>query len=120
MSAFNAKDTTAACKLFAPDLLYSVPEVVHGTRETMCTNLARMLTKPDLRLSYAAPDIHEIMMSGDVAVVRLNWTLTVEVRGAKDTTNEEGIDIFRRQPDGEWSIVRFIAFTKSPNKLIQQ
>ena len=45
-----------------------------------------------------------MIVSGDIAVVRLKWTLTAEAKGKKDTTTEEGIDIFRRQPDGRWSI----------------
>jgi hypothetical protein len=28
------------------------------------------------------------------------------------------MDIFRRQPDGRWSIVRFVAFTTRANKLL--
>jgi len=46
------------------------------------------------------PDIHDIIVMGDDAVVRLTWTLTTEVNGVKDRTTEEGMDIFRRQPDG--------------------
>ena len=56
--------------------------------------------------------IKEIMVSGDMAAVRLVWTLTVKRQGqAVDTvTSEPGLDIFRRQPNGRWSISRFIAF----------
>jgi ketosteroid isomerase-like protein len=75
--------------------------------------------RTDIRLRYANPDIHEILLAGDVAVVRLTWTLTTEVDGRRDTTTEEGMDIFRRQPDGRWSIARFIAFTTRANKLLR-
>lgn len=117
-AAFNARDSTGACDLFAPDLVYSVQEVMHGTRETMCTNLARMLARHDIQLHYDNPDVHEILVADDLAVVRLTWTLTVQVNGAKDTTTEEGMDIFRRQPDGRWSIARYIAFPTRANKLL--
>jgi uncharacterized protein (TIGR02246 family) len=118
-AAFNAKDAAGACDLFAPDLLYAVPDVSKGTHETMCANFVKVLAKPGLNLRYESPDIHEIAVVGDFAMVRLTWTLVAEANGAKDTTAEEGMDIFRRQPDGRWSIVRFIAFTTSPNKLLQ-
>ena len=118
-AAFNAKDSAGVCDLFAPDLLYSIPEVLQGTRETMCANLAKLLARTDIQARYDNPDIHEIVVAGDVAVVRLTWTLTTEVNGAKDTTTEEGMDIFRHQPDGRWSIARFIAFTTRPNKLLK-
>lgn len=118
-AAFNARDAAGVCDLFAPDLLYSIPEMVRGTQQTMCGNLARLLGKTDVQVSYKNPDIHEIIVSGDVAVVRLTWTLTAEVNGTKDTTTEEGIDIFRRQPDGRWSIARFVAFTTRANTLLR-
>ena len=119
-AAFNERNAAGACDLFAPDLIYSVPEVVGGSQATMCGNLAKVLARDDLRLRYALPAIHEIVVAGDVAVVRLTWTLTAEANGASETTSEEGIDIFRRQPDGRWSIARFIAFTTSPNALLKQ
>ncbi len=118
-AAFNARDSAGTCDLFAPDLVYAIPEVVRGTRETMCSNLAALQARTDIRLHYANPDIHEILLAGDVAVVRLTWTLTTEVDGRRDTTTEEGMDIFRRQPDGRWSIARFIAFTTRANRLLR-
>lgn len=116
---FNAKDMAGVCDLFAPDLIYSIPEVVRGTRETMCGNLGKVLARSDIRLHYDDPAVHEIVVVDDIAVVRLTWTLTTEVNGAKDTTTEEGMDIFRRQPDGRWSIARFVAFTTRANKLLR-
>lgn len=117
--AFNARDATGACDLFAPDLLYSLPEVVEGTHQSLCANFSRLFANSKLRLHYDRPDIHEILLQGDMAVVRLTWTLTAEANGAKDTTSEEGIDVFRRQADGRWSIARFMAFTTRPNKVLQ-
>jgi uncharacterized protein (TIGR02246 family) len=116
---FNARDAGRVCDLFAPDLVYSIPEVVQGTRQTLCANLAAMLARSDITLHYDSPDIHDIIVMGDVAVVRLTWTLTTEVNGVKDRTTEEGMDIFRRQPDGRWSIARFVAFTTRANRLLR-
>ena len=117
-AAFNARDVAGACDLFAPDLRYSFPEVANGTYETMCGNLKKALGWPDIRLHYAPPAIHEIAVAGDIAVVRLTWTLTVTRGSASDSTAEEGMDFFRRQPDGRWSIARYIGFTTRPNKLL--
>ncbi|GLS19869.1 hypothetical protein GCM10007874_28860 [Labrys miyagiensis] len=117
--AFNAHDAVGACDLFALDLLYSIPEVLQGTHQTMCANFTRLFSSNKLRLHYDRPDIHEILLQGDMAVVRLTWTFRAEANGARDTTTEEGIDVFRRQPDGRWSIARFMAFTTRPNKVLQ-
>jgi steroid delta-isomerase len=116
---FNSNDSVGVCDLFAPDLIYSIPEVSQGTRETLCASLAAILAKSDIKLRYANPDVHEIVVFGDVAIVRLTWTLTTEAAGGKDTTTEEGMDMFRRQADGRWSIARFVAFTTRANKLLR-
>ena len=110
-AAFNAGDAAGACDLFAPDLRYSLPDLAEGTRETLCANLARVLARPDPVLAYAPPRIREVILAGDVAVVRLTWTLTTKAAGGRETALEEGLDVFRRQPDGRWSIARFLAFT---------
>lgn len=113
-AAFNARDAAGACDLFAPGLAYDMPDQLGGTQASMCGNLARVLARDDLRLSYDPPELHEITIDGALAVVRLTWTLTTEARGVRETTTEEGIDILRRQPDGRWSIARFVAFTPDP------
>lgn len=109
-NAFNARDADGACDLFAPDLSYSVPGVIQGDHQRMCSNLRRLLSSPGLSLSYAEPMIHEIIVSGSIAIVRLRWTLTTQVDGRRDVTTEEGLDVLVRQADGRWSIARFIAF----------
>jgi hypothetical protein len=76
-----------------------------------------LLTTPPQRY-LLRPAIHEILVSGDLAVVRLIWTLTAEKNGAKDVTTEEGMDVFRRASDGQWSIARYIAFTTRPNAVL--
>jgi ketosteroid isomerase-like protein len=52
-----------------------------------------------------ALDIKEIIIAGDVAAVRLTWTLSVAPAGSDaQTTREEGLDLFRRQADGRWRL----------------
>jgi uncharacterized protein (TIGR02246 family) len=113
-SAFNARDAAGVCGLFAPDLISTVPGALAGGREAVCTRLAKLLADPNLRLSYH-PDVSETIVSGDLAVVRLFWTLTMERGTSRETSTEAGLDIFRRQPDGRWSIARFMAFTVDPD-----
>ena len=109
--AFNARDADGACDLFAPDLAYALPEVAQGTRATICGNFVRLFARPGLTLRYDPPLIHESLIEGDLAVVRLRWTLTTEADGLRETGVEEGMDVLRRQPDGRWAIARFVAFT---------
>ncbi|MDB5621327.1 MAG: hypothetical protein JWQ24_5565 [Tardiphaga sp.] len=78
-----------------------------------------MLAKPDLQLHYDSPDLREIIVSGDIAIVRLFWTLTAQKGVKSSVSTEAGMDIFKRQPDGKWSIARFISFSATPNKVLQ-
>ena len=110
-AAFNARDAAGACDLFAPDLAYAVQDLARGDHATMCGNFARLFAKPGVALRYDPPMIDEIIIEGDLAVVRLTWTLTTEAEGASETGVEEGMDVFRSQTDGRWSIARFLAFT---------
>lgn len=117
--AFNARNVAEICDLFAPDLVYSVPEVRDGNRKLLCSQLSALLAKPELQLHYDNPDIREIIVAGDIAVVRLFWTLTARKEAEQGTSTEAGMDIFRRQPNGKWSIARFISFSITPNRVLQ-
>jgi uncharacterized protein (TIGR02246 family) len=116
--AFNARDAAGVCDVFAADLISTVPEVLDGTRDALCKRLTALLAKSDLSLHYDQPDIREIIVSGDIAVVRLFWTLSARKGDKQSVTREAGIDIFKRQPDGKWSIARFMSFSTAPNKVL--
>jgi len=117
--AFNARDAAGVCDLFALDLVSTVPDALDGSRDALCGKLSAVLAKPGLQLHYDSPDIREIIVSGDIAVVRLFWTLTAQKGGESSVSTEAGMDIFKRQPDGKWSIARFISFSATPNKVLQ-
>jgi steroid delta-isomerase len=110
--AFNSGDAQRACELFADDVRDTVPDAPEGDKATICRRLERAMTRPGVRLNYA-PTIHEVLISGDQAVVRLTWTLTTQSGGETKQSIEQGMDVFRRDPDGVWRIARFIAFTDS-------
>jgi steroid delta-isomerase len=116
--AFNARHAAGFCDIFAPDLIATMPPELETSREAICGNLDRVLARPDVQLHYDYPEIREIIVSGDIAVVRIMWTLTVRKGAEQDATPEGGIDVFRRQPDGRWSIARMATFTMRPNKLL--
>jgi steroid delta-isomerase len=111
MAQFNARDTRGVCTLFAPGLRYNVQGLpAEQTWQDMCDRLRRALTGQEVRYHYSL-DIREIIVSGDLAVVRLVWYDTVSRPGVPDVvTPEQGMDIFRRQDDGSWKIIRYLAY----------
>ncbi len=109
---FNAGDAAQVCTLFAPDLISSFRGEPEDTYNSLCANMQAALTDPAKTYHYDL-EIKEILVSGDLAVVRLVWTLKVHPKDAAAsdvTTREPGMDVFRRQPDGTWKISRYMAY----------
>jgi steroid delta-isomerase len=109
---FNARNVGEICNLFAPDLLYDFRGFPERGYDDICKLLHTSLSDAAKRFSYLPPTIKEIIVSGDLAVVRLTWTLKVRSEGTPGdvTSQDTGLDVFRRQPDGRWKIIRYIAF----------
>ncbi len=103
---FNAKNQASACGLFAPDVVLSYPGGPDRGFEAMCAQFGTLFASTDKTLRYAAPQIEEIIVEGDVAIVRLIWTLTVTDSQGKtlEVVREKGVDVFARQPDRGWKI----------------
>jgi steroid delta-isomerase len=107
---FNAGNSERVCALFAPDLIAQYRGQPERDYNALCDLLKRSLSDPRKKFSYAL-DIKEIVVAGDLAVVRLTWTLTLRGNdGAGETIEEPGMDIFRREADGSWKIFRYIAY----------
>lgn len=107
---FNSGNADAVCKLFSPELRYDFRGYPERGYDDICALLNRSLRDKSKQYTYAL-DIREIIVSGDIAVVRLAWTLTVTLpNGQVVTSVEPGMDILRKAPDGQWKIIRYIAY----------
>jgi steroid delta-isomerase len=110
MADFNAGRAEKVCDLFARDLVAQYRGQPERGWDALCDLLKRSLADRGKTYSYALA-IKEILVEGDLAVVRLTWTLTVRGKDAAEATSvEPGIDIFRRQADGSWKISRYIGY----------
>ncbi len=108
---FNSRDATRICDLFAPDLRYDFRGTPERDYNAMCSLLHRALSDRAKKITYSF-DIKEIIVSGDMAIVRLVWTSRASQEGSSQVTEtkEPGLDVFRRQPDGTWRIARYMAY----------
>jgi len=104
---FNAGDAEKTCALFARELRADYRGVPERGYDGQCDILKRSLSDKSRRYSYTLA-IKEILVWSDVAVVRLTWTLTLTPKnGDMITSNEPGLDVFRKEADGRWRIVRY-------------
>jgi steroid delta-isomerase len=55
--------------------------------------------------------LREIIVERDLAVVRLTWTLFITPFNV--TSVEPGMDVFRREADGKWRIIRYLAYEEA-------
>jgi ketosteroid isomerase-like protein len=109
---FNAGKADAVCALFSPELRYDFRGYPERGYADICARLKRSLGDASKRYTYAL-DIREIVVSGDIGVVRLVWTLTVTLpTGQAVTSVEPGMDVFRKEPDGTWKIIRYLAYAE--------
>ncbi len=113
-AAFNARDAAGACAIFAPDLISTMRGRADNDRDAVCKRIAKTLADRGVEMRYS-PDIEEIIVSGDLAVVRLVWNVSIRRGPTPAMSKEPGLDVFRRQPDGRWAISRFLAFSNAPD-----
>jgi len=111
---FNARNLDAVCGLFADDVVLAYPGAPNRNRDAFCDQMRDQFSDPSKTFRYVEPDIKEIIVDGDLATVRLFWTLTVRDTSGNvlETIHEDGVDVFRRQPDRSWKIHISHAFTK--------
>jgi len=117
MADFNAREGEKICALFAPDLIAQVRGVGERGYAAQCDVLKRSLADKTRSYRYALT-IKEILVAdaGDLAFVRLTWTLTVtRADGGRTVTYDEpGLDVFRHEADGSWKLMRFQAYDTAP------
>ncbi|MGV6876735.1 YybH family protein [Pseudochelatococcus sp. B33] len=106
---FNAGRKAEACDLFSKSLLSDFRGQGEAGYEERCAIISRALDDASRKLHYAM-DIREIIVEGSLAIVRLTWTLTVSPRDAVSV--EPGLDVFRKEDDGQWRIIRYMAYTE--------
>ena len=107
---FNGGNAEKACALFAPDLRYDFRGYPERDYRDICDRMQRSLGDKSKSYSYDL-EVREILVSGDIAVVRLVWRLTVTLpNGQQVVSVEPGMDVFRKEPDGAWRIIRYIAY----------
>jgi steroid delta-isomerase len=104
---FNAKRGGAICDLFSKDLISTVRGQGEADYATRCDIITRSLADPARGFHYQL-DLHEVIVEGNLAVARRTWTLFVTPLNV--TVVEHGIDVLRKEADGQWRIVRFVSY----------
>ncbi len=110
---FNAGRKAEACDLFSKTLVSDYRGQAEGDFATRCRLIERAIDNPTHSFRYE-PAIKEIIVAGDLAIVRLDWILTVTPGDVRAV--ESGLDVFRKEDDGAWRIVRFMGYDQDDGK----
>lgn len=103
---FNSGDYIGAATIWAPDLIGVIPG---GPDDTYAREIegARNARPSSVRFELR---IDEILVDGDLAVVRDTW----KQNGGAKAQIFRSFEVWRRQPDGEWKIARWIDAAPEP------
>lgn len=108
---FNAQRLEPVCSLFSSDAIASYPKSVDRDYSAICGTFKNLFANSDLKFTYDKPEIKEILVNGDLAIVRLVWTLKVSKHDLLiEKVVENGLDVFKKQPDGTWKIAISYAY----------
>jgi steroid delta-isomerase len=106
-ASFNGRDKVGACDLFSKSLISDVRGQGEGNYETRCAIISKALDDPNRSFHYDLK-IKEIIVAETVAIVRLDWILTMSPGGL--TSTETGLDVFQKGSDGRWRIIRYMSY----------
>lgn len=104
---FNNGDKQAACELFSRSLISDFRGQGEADYDTRCALIRKALDESARKFTYSLA-IREIITEGNLAIVRLTWTLAISPGDI--TSVEPGLDVFRKERDGRWRIIRYIAY----------
>ena len=103
--AVSNGDAEAAIALYEPDAVFVPPGApwatpVRGTNAIRAALEHVMAMNPSLSLQP-----NKILVSGDLALVTGNWTVTLTTPDGEVTDSGTYTDVMRRQTDGSWLFV---------------
>lgn len=106
---FNAGKKAESCDLFSKSLISDFQGQGEAGYEERCAIITRALDDSSRSFQYTM-DIKDIITEGPLAIVRLTWTL--KIAPGDETSVETGLDVFRKEADGQWRIIRYMAYTE--------
>jgi ketosteroid isomerase-like protein len=108
VAAANRGDWKTAAQVWAPDLIGWYPGQPDDTYQLEMARLAN--PKPGAARTHYDVNVVEVMVSGRLAVVRDIWRFTTPAGSSDSTvTIVRGYEVWRRQPDQQWKISRWIS-----------
>lgn len=113
--AFNARDPDAIIALYSREVVLTYPGIPDSDYESLDASYREMTNLPAGTTVTTRPQIEEIIVSGDLGIVRVTWnTTTVRAEPAQTSTRQlRDLQVWRREGDG-WKFYRGMHFRVPP------
>jgi ketosteroid isomerase-like protein len=104
---------------YAQDIVLSYPGIPDQDYATLAKGYGELRSRPAHVTANTRPTFDEILVNGDLAIVRVRWTTTISV-AARDTLPAReatrylrDLQVWRREPAGEWRFIRGMHYPDS-------
>ncbi len=110
--SFNRRDLDGSCALFSKDIKADHQGIPTEDWSTMRMRFQKLFADKSREYKYRFK-LLRVYRSGDLAVGRITWYLTVTKDG-KPLFEEEtqSMDVFKPNKEGVWEMVDFVSFTE--------
>jgi len=108
-TAFNHKDLSATCALFAKNVSANYRGTPRKNYASICGGFKKIFHDPNKQYRYQFR-LHQIYRSQNLAAVRITWYLQMLEKGKSLVhTQDEGLDVMRKN-QGQWQIVNYVGY----------
>ncbi len=115
--SFNRRDLDGSCALFSKDIRADHQGVPTENWQAMRARFQKLFADKSRQYKYRFKLIN-VYRSGNLAVGRITWYLTVTKDGKPAFEEEtQSMDIFKPNKDGVWEMIDFVSFTE-PDKTV--
>ena len=112
-------DPDAIMAHYAPDIVLSYPGIPDQDFAILTRSFGELRRRPANVSAVTVPTFDEILVSGNIGVVRVRWTTRIRV-AATDTSaaRESGrylrdLQVWRREASGRWLFIRGMHYPDS-------
>ena len=107
--AFNHKNLAATCNFFSKEVVANYQGYPEKNYASICSGFKKIFAESDHQYQYDFK-LHDVYRSHDLAAVRVTWFLRVTHNNQVSQTQDEGLDVFKRDIKGSWKIVNYLSY----------
>jgi ketosteroid isomerase-like protein len=116
---FERGDPDSILEHYAPDVVLSYPGIPDQDYAALARGYDELRTRPVSVTATTVPTFDEILVSGDLAIVRLRWTTTIRVAASDSSAARSAtrylrdLQAWRREKSGAWRFIRGMHYRDS-------